>query len=130
MDCGFCISVDLDDGGYEDYRNGIAVAEVEKKCCECNTVIHVGDTFEWARGVLEDEEHSHSTCLVCAEIADAFCCDGRRHGTLWEALENTIDQDETIITTACYARLKTAAAKLELQRFWRSVIGLDGKRKV
>lgn len=110
--------------GYEDYHRGFTTADKDLKCNECDRPINAGDRFERATGTFDGEEHVHHTCVICAEIAEAFCCDGRSHGSLWDDLETTIDQDASSFTTACFSKLSTAAARREVQSFWMKVIGL------
>lgn len=111
-DCGACILSEAD--GYCDFCT-VEVRKARKphRCCECDKEIQIGERYEHARGKFDGDMWSSDTCLICAEIADAFYCNGRMYGGgLWEEMGYILDE----ITTVCFSRLKTAAAKEELQR--------------
>lgn len=111
-DCGVCIS-DEPDGTCEFIDVEQRTARKQHVCCECGKPIEVGQRYEYARGKYEGEFWDCKTCLVCAEIADVFYCNGRLFdGGLWENMSYILEE----ITTGCFERLKTVAAKTELQR--------------
>jgi hypothetical protein len=122
MDCGVCLS------GYEDgcttgYRCKVVRAGSDWKCSECSGAIKKGEKYELASGFNSDDGNSFwqtKTCLICAEIADAFYCNGRWHGQLWESMEHVYDK----LTTACFEKLKTVEAKAELRRRWMAWRGI------
>lgn len=121
-DCGVCIGVEPD-GTCDFIVQEIRKARKPHKCCECYKEIPIGERYEHARGKYEGEMWTAETCLVCAEIAEAFYCNGRMFGgELWQ------DMDECEVfegmTTGCLDRLTTAAAKAELMRRWQEWKGL------
>lgn len=114
-DCGVCLT--SYDGCTIGYRCKIVKAGREWICSECGASIPKGTQYELASGFRADDYNSFwqtKTCLVCAEIADTFYCDGRWHGRLWHAMDDVFDK----LTTGCVARLKTPEAKKELLRRW------------
>lgn len=115
-DCGVCVTT-----GYADectgYRNVIVRAGQEWTCSECGCKIPKGAKYELASWFFAGGEGfgNCKTCLICAEIAEAFQCGGRYHGeNFWECMEEVYDK----LTTSCFAKLKTPEAKAELQRRW------------
>lgn len=111
-DCGVCIGGF--DGISEFYRAEIRIARRPHTCYECGAAIAVGQKYEYASGKSDGDFWSAHTCLICAEIGKAFSCEGRMHGCLWDDMEYCFSE----ITTGCFERLTTAAAKAELQRRW------------
>jgi hypothetical protein len=84
-------------------------------------VIPKRSRYELASWFFADGHGNAKTCLVCAEIADAFQCGGRFHGEcFWEDMEQAYPQ----LTTACFDRLRTVEAKAELRRRWMEWKGL------
>jgi hypothetical protein len=115
-DCAVCIT------GYESnkclgYRRVIVHAGQVWECSECDQKIPKGALYELASWFYADNEgHGNcKTCLICAEIAEAFMCRGRWHASIfWDSMEDAYEK----LTTACFDRLQTAAAKQDLQRRW------------
>jgi hypothetical protein len=137
-DCGVCLYSSSDDWeGYIDDAN-IVTSECDQKCCECGDVVPTGSLIEEASWMDESEYEDAEldedgepielpvkpkiyTCLICAEIADAFYCEGRVYCSgLWEALGEVYDQ----LSTSCFGRLKTPEAKAKLQREWMKWKGM------
>jgi len=115
-DCGVCLSGGDGDGYTEFCQVVIRKARKPHECSECEKRIEPGEKYEHATGKTEGDMWVFDTCLVCAEIADAFYCDGRLFGgMLWEEMHDTAFP---VMTTGCLDRLKTAAAKAELLRRW------------
>ena len=119
-DCGVCItSGDFDE--CTGYRCVIVKAGKEWECSECGCKIPKRSPYELASGFNDRDFWQAKTCLICAEIADAFMCHGRWHGgILWDSMDSFYDD----LNTACFARLKTVAAKKELQRRWMEAKGI------
>lgn len=116
-DCGVCISGYDGDGDCIGYRCVIVHARKEWACSECGAVIPRKSLYEYASWFYEGGGHGNAkTCVVCAEIADAFMCSGRYHGSvLWELMDDAYPS----LTTACFERLNTPQAKAELKRRWQ-----------
>src|SRR6266851_3207530 len=108
-DCGVCLT------GYDsDYSSGdfcnVVVRKARKPhvCSECKKQILPGEKYEHAAGKSDGDMWFFDTCLVCAEIADAFYCEDRYFGgLLWEGMSDVYHA----MTTGCFERLTTAAAK-------------------
>lgn len=115
-DCGVCITR----GGESEclgYRCVIVKAGQDWECSECGRAIPKHSKYELASWFYADHEGfgNCKTCLICAEIADAFMCGGRWHASsFWDWMEDAYEK----LTTACFSRLKTPEAKAELQRRW------------
>jgi hypothetical protein len=115
-DCGVCLTSGCEDGYNEFCSVRIRRAAKIHNCSECDKEIRIGERYEYATGRFDGDFWHETTCLVCAEIADAFYCDGRMFGgELWEQMVNTVFP---IMTTGCFDRLTTAAAKADLMRRW------------
>lgn len=114
-DCGICLT-GFDDGGCSEFiHTKIRKARKPHRCSECQKEIPISERYEHAVGKTDGDIWAYDTCLVCAEIAEAFYCDGRWWGgMLWEQMEEVIPE----MTTGCLNRLTTAAAKAELIRRW------------
>jgi len=92
-----CIYVDVDEA-YDDSGHDIVVAGTEHKCCECQRVIDVGESYEdaWGGYVEYDDDDSESltdveiyeTCLDCVSAREAFFCQGWYIGMIWEAISD------------------------------------------
>lgn len=119
-DCGVCLSGG--DGDTEFLTHGIRRARKPHVCCECSRPIAPGDRYEHAAGKTDGDLWTVETCLICAEIANTFYCDGRWYGgILWEEMtENAFPE----FTTGCLDRLETAAAKAYLVERWQAWKGL------
>lgn len=115
-ECGVCLTAD--DSCYTEFlKTRIRTARKIHECCECNGSIPVGQKYEYAWGKTEGELWDCKTCLVCAEIANAFYCDGRMYGgELWEQMNDYAFEQ---MNTGCLTKLQTAAAKAELVRRWK-----------
>ncbi len=118
-DCGVCLSGW--DGDSEFCKTEIRKARKPHICSECNKQIVPGEKYEHAGGKSDGDLWSFDTCVVCAEIAETFYCEGRLFGgMLWEQMNDVMES----ITTGCLERLTTAAAKAELMRRWQEWKGL------
>ena len=118
-DCGVCIYQQYDD--YADiYETSIARARKSHTCCECGGHIAQGEKYEKIAMFYDGRWSHYDTCLVCSEIATAFCCEGRCPTELWNGMYEVMGA----LTTACFDRLETPKAKTELQRRWRGWKGL------
>lgn len=124
-DCGVCLTFSSD-GESTGYRCAIVKAGKHWKCSECGRIIPKGSKYELASGFNDvgtqwASHWQYKTCLICAEIANAFYCNGRWHGSsLWDSLYDVSDK----MTVACLNRLRTPEAKAELQRRWMKWKGL------
>jgi hypothetical protein len=116
-----CISIDTsesyDDGGHE-----TRVAGIERKCCECNRVIEVGEHYEaaWGGYIKYDDDDNeilydvdeYETCVDCESIVDAFFCHGRLYYGVWEMLNEHLDEMVVFgngISSSCIEPLTDAA---------------------
>lgn len=119
-DCGVCIS-GYGDGDCTGYRCVIVKAGQDWECSECGCKIPRKSLYELASWFNDGSYGNAKTCLICAEIANAFMCGGRWHGSiLWDSMEEVFDK----LTTACFDRLKTPEAKAELRQRWMVWKGL------
>ena len=119
--CSVCI-----DGGDGDEPEFCDDREVKARkahvCCECKIIIPVGTVYLRTAGKWYDiGMRVYHTCLVCAEIRAALCCDGWTYTMLWEEAQNIFPY----LTTGCLEQLTTAAAKAKLLERWREWKGLE-----
>jgi hypothetical protein len=116
-DCNVCLYSDDSDGYFEFLEQDVRKSRKERTCEECQRVIAVGERYEASRGKWEGEFWTWTCCLLCAEIAETFYCDGRMYGRLWEDMQEAAFPE---LTTGCLDRLKTAAAKEYLLSRWNA----------
>ena len=121
-DCGVCIG-----GGDYDGMNEFENVEHPKarkphKCRECRRIIQRGEVYERFTGKFDGDLFCVKTCLQCAEIRDAFNCDGGAIiDGLWSEMEDYVFPQ---MTTGCLDRLATPEAKAYLLGQWRKWKGL------
>lgn len=115
--CDVCLG-DEPDGEYcEFYEAKIVTAKKSHKCIECDIEIKPGQRYEVVSGFFDGEFFRQKTCLLCAELREAFCCDGSQimQTMLWETItENLFPR----MTTGCLQKIKTAEAKQFLIDRW------------
>lgn len=114
-DCGVCIGGWGGDEPAELCLSDIVKARKPHKCEECGEVIPVGAKYERNKWLFDGEWSRMDVCLICAEIGQAFSCEGRMLGNMWEDIH---DNMFPAMTTGCLAKLKTAAAKEFLVTRW------------
>jgi hypothetical protein len=107
---------------YGDYEARQEIAKERWTCDECDSVMNVGDEYEYASGILSGELHEHRTCKDCLSIAEAFFC-SRMHGGLFDDLEDYLEDYNP--EDDCYAKavLKlTDVARKKVQEIFERVI--------
>lgn len=122
-DCGVCLYSDCDGymSAYDFCEVRTPKARKEHRCCECGKTIRIGERYERYAGKYDGDFCSIVTCLICAEIADAFYCDSRLYGGgLWEGMHEIMGE----LKSSCFDKLQTPEAKAELQRRWMEWKGL------
>jgi len=119
-DCGACLYSEED--GYSEFCHiSIRKARKPHRCCECLKTIMPGDKYEHYWGKYDGDTCAINTCIICAEIADAFYCDSRVYGGgLWDGMHYIMPE----LTVACFDRLSSPEAKAELQRRWMKWKGI------
>lgn len=121
-ECGVCLYAECDDGISEFFECEIRTARKPHQCAECGHTIQPKCKYEYARGKFDGDFWDCKTCLICAEIADAFYCDGRLYGGgLWDNMEYVMGE----LTTSCFDKLSTPEAKQELRRRWMQWKGIN-----
>lgn len=118
-DCGVCCYSDYEPCAI--YEESVLTARKDHKCCECGERIPKGSEYELRDMLFDGEWHHYKTCMICVEIGQAFCCDGRVATLLWEMMNEIMGE----LKTSCFDRLKTTEAKAELQRRWMEWKGLE-----
>lgn len=113
MDCDFCLDMDVDEP-LEGYEVSVRKAPSTFTCYECRRAFPPGADQEIATGDSGGREPFESlTCIDCHHIAEGLICGGRVHGSLYEDIEQMLD-DGAKFTTACLAKIETASAKAYL----------------
>lgn len=123
-DCGVCIG-GWDGEPAEFFDSRTVTARKEHQCFECQKEIKHGDRYERVSGKWEGELSTYRFCILCSEIGQAFSCDGRLFGCLWENIREDLFPN---MTTGCLAKLKTTAAKEYLVTEWHKWKFGDGVR--
>lgn len=118
-DCGVCLQ-GYDFEPWEFFNSEIRKARKAHTCAECGETILPGQSYEhlWAKA--DGTMSTQDSCLMCVEIAEAFYCDGRAVGVLWEDMEDVMAD----LGTSCFDKLQTPEAKALLQRRWMQWKGL------
>lgn len=122
-ECGVCIGGAEPDGPCEVYDHRIiAKSRKEHHCLECGREIPIGSSYHYYFTVFDGEAQSDHICIACEDIAEAFYCDSRILGSLWEdAHESGLLPN---LTTACFAKLKTQEGRDYLRERWMKWKGL------
>jgi hypothetical protein len=117
-DCDACIYTGCDGADEPEFCN-VVVRKSRKLriCCECHETILPGTRYERTSGKWDGKVSSYNTCEPCAEIRQAFCCDGWVYGTLWEDAQEGFFES---MSTACLDKLTSAAAKAKLLKEWNA----------
>jgi hypothetical protein len=116
-DCNACIYTGADEGDPPEFlKSTVVTARKDHKCCECHAVIPPKTKYERTVGKWDGDMNHYETCLPCAEIREAFCCDGWVYGQLWEDAVNGEFFEH--MTTGCLEKLMTAEAKTFLIARW------------
>ena len=121
-DCGVCIGGGDYDGTPEFSHISTPKARKDHKCLECRRAIRRGSQYERTSGKFDGNIYSDAVCLECAEIRDAFYCGEGAYivGDLWEQMGECFPA----LTTGCFDRLTTPAAKAFLRDRWLKWKGL------
>lgn len=119
-DCGVCLT--RGDERAEVWNKSLRKVRKDHKCCECRAVIARGMTCVYVSMLWDGDWYRYYTCSTCAEIREAFSCDGETCGMLWEDFAD--GGLFAALTTTCFDRLKTPAAKAALQLRWMEWKGL------
>jgi hypothetical protein len=115
-DCNACFYSGAEDLDPPDFLfSKTVVARKVYKCCECGEPIEPGQKYQRVRGKWDEKLDEFKSCLSCAEIREAFSCDGWIYGNLWENITETMFPK---MTTGCLEKLTTAAAKAMLLAQW------------
>lgn len=123
---GDCADVCIYNGAEGDEPDFITTANVKARkpyrCCECRETIPAKTIYQRTAGKWDGHMDTYRTCLACAEVRGAMCCEGWTYGSLWEDAEESLFQT---LTTGCLGALTTAAAKAKVIERWRWWKGLD-----
>jgi hypothetical protein len=115
IDCGFCFSGYDGDDMPLPFMEQWRTARKPNRCDECKRPIQPGELYNFAAGCWDGDWNAYKTCAVCHEIRKAFSCDGSwTYMTLWDDLEQSFEG----LTTGCFDKLTTAAAKAYLRDRW------------
>lgn len=111
MDCDFCLDMDI--GGCEFSAYAVTFIEAPRpfKCFECDRHFPGGVMYEFTTAEdCDGKPFRAETCSDCHYIAAALICGSRSHGSLWDGIEQEMDEGARF-TTACLAKVETISAK-------------------
>ena len=115
-----CADVCLDHG-YDEINEFFSqrkqTARKQWQCAECSGKITPGERYEYSAGKCDGFMFDERTCLLCAEIRDAFVCGSFVFGSLWESIYEAIFPrwgEEGPYD--CLMKLKSGEAKDFIQR--------------
>ena len=118
--CGVCLLFDGETA--EVFTQVDRKARRNYKCCECERPIAQGTVHQVCNVLCDGEWSTYRTCLVCAEIRKAFCCEGEVVGGVFWAEMADYGFPEITKSGDCLSRLTTAEAKryfAQRYREWR-----------
>lgn len=77
--------------GPDVYWKSNPMARKEHKCCECGSIISVGERYELFEAVWDGEFGRYKTCTICCTVRDEAQSDLRLNegivfGCLWETV--------------------------------------------
>lgn len=125
MNTGCDVVIGESGGEYppEYYLRRIVTARKKYRCYECERPIVAGQRYERVVGKWDGCADSHTTCLDCVALAEAFGDGNRFHGALWEELTEQLLPE---MSTACLDKIDPArpSAKAYLLERWRKWKGL------
>lgn len=111
-DCS-CINTSGDFETCKVYNEKDRKARKPHPCIECKRTIQPGETYKYGSGIFENKPFSHATCADCQSIVDAFFCEGRGFGSMWEYVREHINNVNGEISDKCLNGL-TPAAKAKI----------------
>jgi hypothetical protein len=116
-ECGVCLGGDFGDGEpYEFSEMRWPKARKEHKCGECGRTIQSGEKYQSFRGKCDGDFYHEITCHQCAEIREVFSCEAwPMWGELWNDAREVLFP---VLTTACFAKLRTPEAREFLRAKW------------
>ena len=119
-DCDVCLVFDGDPAEFFSVKE--VTGRKEHKCSECDRAIPVGTKHQVASMKCDGEFSSYRTCLVCAEIRKAFCCDAEVFGGVFWSEMADYGFPEISKSGDCLKKLTTPEAKryfAERYRQWK-----------
>lgn len=118
--CNFSVGGDADYDDSPEFQSvSTPKARKQYRCVECGAEIRKGTRYERTSGKFDGDIYTVKTCLVCAEIADAFS-EGIVAGELWAEIRECFPA----LTTGCFSKLETPEAKAFLRERWMKWKGL------
>lgn len=90
-DCA-CVSVSGDWDPPAFYAAEMRRARKDHKCDECRRVILPGEVYERTTAKWDESISSFKTCVDCQSARDSFFCNGYLHGSVWDDLEEHLNQ--------------------------------------
>ena len=117
-DCNVCIGSWDGDAALFWSVSVVGAARKEHRCCECQDIIQVGESYERVGGMWPQHEKplTYRTCLPCRDIRDGLSCgEGFTYTDLWEGIDQVLPD----ITTGCLSKIKSAAGRQKLLDYWR-----------
>jgi hypothetical protein len=88
-----CADVCLDhgyEGWNEFFVQKVVKARKQHKCVECRRGIKIGERYENSSGKYDDCFFRDHTCLICAEIREAFVCGSFTFGELYPSIKEVM----------------------------------------
>lgn len=122
-ECNVCIYFDGDSAEVFEQQN--RKARKDYVCSECERPISKGAVYQYCKMLFAGEWSFYRTCLVCAEIRKAFCCEGEMLGGIfWSQME---EYGFPEMNRGCLSKLTTVDAKryfAQRYREWREARAL------
>ena len=119
-----CLSSCFDADDNEFYSASARKARKAHECCECESWIQPGETYERAVGKSDGAVWAHNTCNLCVEIRTHFYCNGGWLFTqLWDEMRDQLFE-ENAFRFECMEGLSVAAREKVLGQ-WRKWKGIE-----
>lgn len=91
------------------YREIIRKAKKPHKCIECRKTISPGETYYYTTGKWDGNIEVYKTCFDCQSVKNAFFCESYFFGTIWDDVQEHIDEMEGNISSDCLLKLTKGA---------------------
>lgn len=125
MDCSFMACGGDFDGMPEFETERTHTARKLHKCLECRMAIQPGQKYTRRSGKFDGSLYDDCFCGPCEEIRSAFTESGYNEGVAYGELWGSLTENFRDLTTGCFERLQTVAAKQLLRDRWMKWKGLS-----
>jgi hypothetical protein len=123
VNCGCGVGYEAE-GYHEFFEARIVTARKQHVCCECRKAIRIRDKYEYTAMKYDGDFSSSKTCLPCADVREAYTCDGSgvQYGEFWQEMREHVFPDFRM-AGECWDKC-SADGKQHLVAMWKRWKGL------